>query len=156
MAESKVDLKQEIKVDVENKSKIDRHCIRDGTLMNTASIQWTDGNHMKHFTPIALVCRKCMDWKYLPYFQEEAYRRGKTVASLDEEGKERDTIIVDGRTISLSSLYLSKLEFADLMRELGQLNDKRRKIILRIKDGAGNIVNSDPNLKNAFKKMLEH
>lgn len=146
---------QEIQVHVQKKPKIDRHCKRDGTLMYTASIQWTDDEHNKRFSPIALVCRTCFDWRYLPGVNKLARERGKTIAFRDDDGNERDSLYVDGREVSLSSIYMSKLDFAELMRELGELNARRRTVLLQLKKGAPNIFSSDPILKNAFKKMMQ-
>ena len=96
-----------------------RRCSYEGkkVLMHTASIQWTDDNHVKHFTPIALVCRVCRDWRWLPEQIERSKRQSGYI-------HKPQVWTEDGKTHHTQGF--SKLEFADLMKELAIIRDRLR------------------------------
>ena len=105
-------LQSQIKEEEEKLGRYCRRCNYQGkkVLMHTASVQWTDQEHVKHFTPILRVCPECRDLRWLPNQYEKARRWGGYIHDPHTlEEKDETQIHFKG---------FSKLEFADLMQEL--------------------------------------
>lgn len=109
--EAIVVLQKQINEEEEKLSKYCRRCNYEGkkVLMHTATVQWTDKDHLKHSTPILRVCPRCRNIKWLPNQFERAKQQGGYIHdphTFEEDGKK----YISGG--------FSKLEFADLMQEL--------------------------------------
>ena len=118
-----VQLREDIVKEEEKLGRYCRRCSYQGkkVLMHTASVQWTDQEHVKHFTPILRVCPECRDLRWLPNQYEKARRWGGHIFEpytwTDDEGVEHK-----------DPGGLSKLEYADLMVELGIIRERLRLI----------------------------
>ena len=104
-------LQTQIKEEEEKLGKYCRRCHYEGkkVFMHTASVQWTDKEHVKHFTPILRVCPHCRDIRWLPEQLERAKKQGGFIL-------EPQTWEEDGKKYYHEGF--SKLELADLMQEL--------------------------------------
>ena len=125
-------LQQEIEEEEKKLGKYCRRCNYEGkkVLMNRASIQWVDDQHLKHTTAIALVCRNCRDWRWLPEQEETAklksgYMREPRIWTDNKGTKDEETYHTDG---------VSNLEVADLMKELAIIRDRLSLIKKAIKE----------------------
>ena len=109
-------LQTQIKEEEEKLGKYCRRCNYVGkkVFMHTASVQWTDEQHVKHFTPVLRICPNCRDIRWLP----EQYNKAKYLSGfLDEPRKYEE----DGKKYIEG---FSKLEFADLMLELANIRTR--------------------------------
>ena len=104
-------LQSQIKEEEKKLGKYCRRCSYEGKkiFMHTASVQWTDKEHVKHFTPVLRVCPRCRDIRWLPEQLERAKNQSGYIhdpQTWEEDGEEH------------YAKGFSKLEFADLMQEL--------------------------------------
>jgi hypothetical protein len=104
-------LQTQIKDEEEQLGKYCRRCHYEGkkVFMHTASVQWTDKEHVKHFTPILRVCPRCRDIRWFPNQYEKARRWGGYIHDPQTWEEDRQKYHTEG---------FSKLELADLMQEL--------------------------------------
>lgn len=110
-------LQTQIKEEEEKLGRYCRRCSYQGrkVLMHTASVQWTDDQHVKHFTPILRVCPECRDIRWLPNQLERTKKQGGYIhepLTWEEDGKKH------------YAKGFSKLEFADLMQELALIRTR--------------------------------
>ncbi|MFG1461157.1 MAG: hypothetical protein AAE987_07260 [Thermoplasmataceae archaeon] len=61
-------LQRQINEEEEKLGKYCRRCSYEGkkVLMHTATVQWTDKDHIKHTTNILRVCPRCRNIRWLP------------------------------------------------------------------------------------------
>lgn len=99
-----------------------RRCSYDGKKvhMHTATVQWTDEQHNKHTTPILRVCPKCRDIRWLPDQIERSKQQSGYIHApqtwTEDKGTEKEKTYQSGG--------FSKLEYADLMKELAIIRDR--------------------------------
>ncbi len=110
-------LQTQIKEEEKKLGKYCRRCHYEGKniLMHIASVQWTDKEHAKHFTPILRVCPRCRDIRWLPEQLERAKNHGGFIhdpQTWEEDGKKH------------YSGGFSKLELSDLMEELASIRTR--------------------------------
>lgn len=118
MVEGALDtLQKQINEEEEKLGKYCRRCSYEGkrVLMHTATVQWTDNNHIKHSTPILRVCPECRDIRWLPNQFSRAKHQG---------GYIHDPQIVEKDGKKYYSGGFSKLEMADLMKELAIIRER--------------------------------
>ncbi|MCL4480420.1 MAG: hypothetical protein M1113_02920 [Candidatus Thermoplasmatota archaeon] len=118
-----VQLRGDIAKEEEKLRRYCRRCSYQGkkVLMHTASVQWTDQEHVKHFTPILRVCPECRDIRWLPNQYEKARRWGGFV-------DEPHTWTDDEGVVHKNPGGISRLEYGDLMAELGIIRERLRLI----------------------------
>jgi phage/plasmid-associated DNA primase len=115
-------LQKDIKSEEEKLGKYCRRCSYEGkkVLMHTATVQWTDDQHVKHSSPILRVCPRCRDIKWLPEQLERSKHQGGYIHAplkwTEDKGTEKEK--------TYHSTGFTKLEYADLMKELAIVRDR--------------------------------
>ncbi|MCL6090335.1 MAG: hypothetical protein M1393_04770 [Candidatus Thermoplasmatota archaeon] len=119
-------LQKDIRQEEEKLGKYCRRCSYEGkkVLMHTATVQWTDDQHVKHTTPILRVCPRCRDIKWLPEQVERANLFGGYIHEPQVWTEDKGT----DREKTYRSQGLSKMEVADLMKELAIIRDRLSRI----------------------------
>ena len=110
-------LQTQINEEEDKLGKYCRRCNYEGkkVLMHTATVQWTDKDHIKHSTPILRVCPRCRNVRWLP----NQFERAKSQGGYMNAGKYKD---VNGEEKTYHGI--SKLELADIMQELAIIRQR--------------------------------